>query len=123
MPAIICESRAGLTPAIKAALAWELTEVARIEFQSPVDVISVVFHDLEPENTYRSGKPTTETILVIHIREGRSDRAIQALMLGISATWSRITGDPEDHIELVVQQYPDKQVMRGGGRLPEAAQV
>lgn len=123
MPLMVCENRATLTPSVKAALATKLTEVAKTLFQTPVDLISVVFHDLPPENTYRSGVPTNETMIICYIREGRSHGAIESLMKAISATWSEITGDSEGHIEVAVQQIPDKFTMRGGGRLPEAARV
>ncbi|TGS65607.1 hypothetical protein EN844_19520 [Mesorhizobium sp. M3A.F.Ca.ET.201.01.1.1] len=123
MPLMVCENRNTLTPLIKAALAKKLTDVAQVLFQTPDDLISVVFHDLPPENTYRSGKPTTETAIICYIREGRSHGAIEELMKAISATWSEITGDSEGHVEIAVQQLPDKFTMRGGGRLPEAARV
>lgn len=123
MPLIVCENRGTLTPSIKTSFAAKITEVAEALFQTPVDLISVVFHDLSPENTYRSGVPTTETIIICYIREGRSHGAIESLMKAISATWSEITGDSEGHIEVLVQQIPDKFTMRGGGRLPEAARV
>ena len=123
MPLIVCENRAALAPATKTAIATRITDVARKQFQSPADLISVVFHDLPPENSFRSGKPTTETVIICHIREGRSDGAIQSLMKAISMTWSDITGDSEDHIEIAVQQYQAKFTMRGGDRLPEAPRV
>jgi phenylpyruvate tautomerase PptA (4-oxalocrotonate tautomerase family) len=119
MPVIQCENRAGLAPDVKAKLADEITAVVRDIIKSPMDLISVIFHDLPPESTYRSGVPTDETLIFAHIRAGRSDEAIQSLLKSISETWSRITGDSEDNIELSVQQYPAKFTMRGGQRLPE----
>jgi phenylpyruvate tautomerase PptA (4-oxalocrotonate tautomerase family) len=120
---LVCENRAALKPSTKASLAQRLTDVSEKLFQTPADLISVVFHDLPPESTYRSGHPTTETVIICYIREGRSSGAIESLMKAISATWSEITGDSEGHIEIVVQQIPDQFTMRGGGRLPEAARV
>lgn len=123
MPLLVCENRAALTASTKASLARTLTDVAQRLFQTPDDLISVVFHDLPPESTYRSGKPTNETVIIVYIREGRSSVAIESLMKAISATWSEITGDSERHIEIVVQELPDHLTMRGGGRLPAAARV
>ncbi|CDR04348.1 tautomerase family protein [Streptomyces iranensis] len=119
MPVIQCENRAGFAPDVKAKLADEITAVVRDVIKSPMDLISVIFHDLPPESTYRSGAPTDETLIFAHIRAGRSDEAIQSLLKSISEAWSRITGDSEDNIELAVQQYPAKFTMRGGRRLPE----
>ncbi|MEV6029369.1 tautomerase family protein [Streptomyces sp. NPDC052036] len=119
MPIVMVENRSGLTPEIKARLASDITDVVREVIKSPMDLISVVFHDLTPDSSYRSGVSTTETLIIAHIRAGRSDEAIERLLKGISQSWSRITGDSEDHIELAAAEYPAKRTMRGGVRLPE----
>jgi phenylpyruvate tautomerase PptA (4-oxalocrotonate tautomerase family) len=119
MPAFICEIRSGLKPAIKAQLAREITDVVNEIIKSPFDLISVIFHDLREEDTYRSGKYTTDTLILGHIRKGRTDAAVQRLGLAISATWSRITGISEQDIEVLIQEYPAKFTFRGGERLPE----
>jgi phenylpyruvate tautomerase PptA (4-oxalocrotonate tautomerase family) len=119
MPIIACENRSGLSLDIKSRLAKEITAAVQDAIKSPLDLISVIFHDLPAESTYRSGVPTSETLIICHIREGRTDGAIQGLLAGVSTAWSRITGVSEDEIELAVQQYPAKFTMRGGVRLPE----
>jgi len=119
VPIIACENRSGLELEIKSKLAKEITSAVQDAIKSPLDLISVIFHDLPAENTYRSGLPTTETLIICHIREGRTDGAIQSLLKGVSGVWSRITGISENQIELAVQQYPAKFTMRGGVRLPE----
>jgi phenylpyruvate tautomerase PptA (4-oxalocrotonate tautomerase family) len=119
MPAFICETRAGLDPAIKAKLARDITDVVNEIIKSPFDLISVIFHDLQGEDTYRSGDHTTDTLILGHIRTGRTDGAVQRLGLAISATWSRITGVSEDDVEVLIQEYPAKFTFRGGERLPE----
>jgi phenylpyruvate tautomerase PptA (4-oxalocrotonate tautomerase family) len=119
MPVIACENRAGLAPEVKARLASEITDVVREVIKSPLDLISVVFHDLDPASSYRSGERTEETLIFCHIRAGRSDEAIERLLAGVSQAWSRLTGDSEGNVELAVVQYPAKHTMRGGVRLPE----
>ena len=119
MPVIQVENRVGLPPAMKAELASAITDVVRDVIRSPMDLISVVFHDLTPENTYRSGAATGETLIFCHIRAGRSDAAIHALLDRVSGTWSRLTGDSQDTVEVVVSQYPARHTMRGGKLLPE----
>ena len=123
MPIIVVENRAALTPEIKAQLAGAITEVVQDVIKSPLDLISVVFHDLAPENTYRSGDRSEETSIICHIRAGRSDQVIHTLLERVSATWSQVTGDSEAAIELAVAQYPAKHTMRGGVRLPEPSSI
>ncbi|MGB7480336.1 MAG: tautomerase family protein [Burkholderiaceae bacterium] len=123
MPIIVCECRAGLDVDLKARIAKETTDVVREVIRSPLDLISVVFHDLPAESTYRSGLPTSDTLIFCHIRDGRSDAAVLALAKGVSAVWSRCTGTSEDNVEVAVQTYPARFVVRGGERLPEAPRV
>jgi phenylpyruvate tautomerase PptA (4-oxalocrotonate tautomerase family) len=123
MPIIVCECRTGLSAGTKANIANKVTDVVRSIILSPLDLISVVFHELRSENTYRSGLPTDETLIFCHIRDGRSDAAVLALAKGVSAAWSECTGDQEEHIEVAVQLYPAKYVVRGGEQLPEAPRV
>jgi phenylpyruvate tautomerase PptA (4-oxalocrotonate tautomerase family) len=123
MPVITCENRAGLAPATKAELAARITEEVQAAIRSPLDLVSVVFHDLPRENTYRSGAPTEDTLIFCHIRAGRSDEAVQDLVARVSRAWSQVTGDPEDCIEVVAGQYPARFTFRNGQRLPEPPYV
>ena len=123
MPAFICETRAGLSPDTKAKLAKTITDVVNDIIKSPFDLISVVFHDLRAEDTYRAGDLTTDTLIFGHIRQGRTDATVQKLGLAISATWSRITGVPESDIEVAIQEYPAKFTFRAGERLPEPPHI
>lgn len=119
MPIIECRNPAGLDEPAKAGLAAQITADVHATIRSPEDLISVTFDDLPEGSTYRHGARTTDTVIICHIRAGRSDEAIRRLMETISATWSRHTDTPEIHIELAVAQYPAKHTMRGGQRLPE----
>jgi phenylpyruvate tautomerase PptA (4-oxalocrotonate tautomerase family) len=123
MPVIICECKVGIEASVKAELASEFTKAIREIILSPLDLISVVFHESTSENTYRLGEPTSETLLFCHIRDGRSDGAILSLAKKVSLIWSTSTGQPEDEVEVLVTQYPAKFVVRGGERLPEAPRV
>jgi phenylpyruvate tautomerase PptA (4-oxalocrotonate tautomerase family) len=123
MPVIQVETRARLTGETKAELAADITGVVRDVIHSPMDLISVVFHDLAPDASYRSGTPTTETLIFCHIRSGRTESTIKSLLTRVSEAWSRISGDPETEIELVVAEYPARHTMRGGELLPEPPAV
>lgn len=123
MPIIVCENRAGLEAGLKAEIASKVTRAIEEIIRSPLDLISIVFHDLAPESTYRSGKPTADTLIFCHLRDGRSDGAILSLLKEVSAIWSACTGDAEDNIEVAAALYPARHVVRGGERLPEAPRV
>jgi len=79
MPVIVCECKVGIAPGVKARIATEITSAIREIILSPLHLISVVFHEATPENTYRSGEPTSETLIFCHIRDGRSDGAVLSL--------------------------------------------
>lgn len=119
MPIIVCENGAGISSDMKAKLASEITDAVHLTIQSPMDLITVYFHDLPASSRYRAGSAAADTVIFCHIRAGRSDEAIESLLARVSESWSRITGDPEDSIELAAAQYPAKHAMRGGARLPE----
>jgi phenylpyruvate tautomerase PptA (4-oxalocrotonate tautomerase family) len=123
MPVIVCECKVGIETGVKAKIATEITSAIREIILSPLDLISVVFHEATPENTYRSGEPTSETLIFCHIRDGRSDGAVLSLAKKVSSIWSSCTGASEDEVEVLVALYPAKYVVRGGERLPEAPRV
>ena len=123
MPIVVCECKLGIEPTVKAEIARRVTTAIREIILSPLDLISVVFHDTAAESSYRSGEPTSDTLIFCHLRDGRSDGAVLSLAKEVSAIWSACTGASEDHIEVAVALYPAKYVVRGGERLAEAPRV
>ncbi|WP_459572728.1 tautomerase family protein, partial [Cupriavidus sp. 8B] len=113
MPIIVCECKVGIEAGVKAKIASEFTSAIREIILSPLDLISVVFHEATPDNLYRSGEPTSETLIFCHIRDGRSDGAILSLAKKVSSIWSACTGATEDEVEVLVTLYPAKYVVRG----------
>ena len=123
MPAFVCEVRVGLDAATKAELARRMTEVVNEAILSDLDLISVIFHDLPPDSTFRGGVATHEAVIFGHIRKGRSPDAISQLGLGLSRIWSEVTGVSEDQIEIAIAEYPAAFTFRYGARLPEPPNV
>jgi phenylpyruvate tautomerase PptA (4-oxalocrotonate tautomerase family) len=119
MPVVVVEKKDPIGLKIKDQLALKITAVLRDVIKSPDDLISVVFHELPPDNTYRAGQRTDEALIFVHIRSGRSDEVVLSLLEAITDVWTGVTGEPDDAIELVVLQHPAKWVMRGRARLPE----
>jgi phenylpyruvate tautomerase PptA (4-oxalocrotonate tautomerase family) len=123
MPFFVVESQIGLTAETKAKLASEITRLTHDIIESELDLISVMFHDLPPDSTYRAGQPTKEAVLLGYIRKGRKLETVQRLALSISKCWSEITGMSENEIELAIAEYPAEVTFRYGARLPEPSYV
>ena len=123
MPAFVCEVRVGLGASTKAELARRLTEFVNEVILSDLDLISVIFHDLPADNTFRAGVATHEAVIFGHIRKGRSTEAVSRLGLGLSRIWSEVTGMSEDQVEIAICEYPAASTFRYGARLPEPPTV
>ena len=119
MPLIICNTRAGMDRALKAKVASAITEVVHETIKSDYYHISVLFNDLASESSYVAGKPGSDTIIVCNIRVGRSDNAVKTLSQRISDTWHELTGQSEKEIEVAVQEFQAKFVVRGGKPMPD----
>ena len=119
MPLIICNTRAGMDGSLKARVASAITEVVHATIKSDYYHISVLFNDLASESSYVAGKPGSDTIIVCNIRIGRSDNAVKTLSQRISDTWHEMTGQSEEEIEVAVQEFQGKFVVRGGKPMPD----
>ena len=119
MPHIICNTRAGMDCTLKAKVASAITEVVHETIKSDFYHISVLFNDLAPESSYVGGKPGRDTIIVCNIRAGRSDHAVKTLSQRISDTWHEMTGQSENEIEVAIQEFQGKFVVRGGKPMPD----
>jgi phenylpyruvate tautomerase PptA (4-oxalocrotonate tautomerase family) len=119
VPHIICNTRAGMDGALKAKVASAITEVVHQTIKSDYYHISVLFNELAPDSIYVAGKPGSDTIIVCNIRVGRSDHAVKTLSQRISDTWHEITGQAEKEIEVAIQEFQGKFVVRGGKPMPD----
>jgi len=119
VPLIICNTRAGMDCALKAKVASAITEVVHETIKSDYYHISVLFNDLASEISYVAGKPGSDTIIVCNIRVGRSDNAVKTLSQRISDTWHELTGQSEKEIEVAVQEFQAKFVVREGKPMPD----
>jgi len=119
VPLIICNTRAGMDCALKAKVASAITEVVHETIKSDYYHISVLFNDLASESSYVAGKPGSDTIIVCNIRVGRSDNAVKTLSQRISDTWHELTGQSEKEIEVAVQEFQAKFVVREGKPMPD----
>jgi phenylpyruvate tautomerase PptA (4-oxalocrotonate tautomerase family) len=119
MPIMICETAQRLESAIRKDLAKSITESVHDVIGSDLDLISVVFHELEQDQIWLAGEPSQDVLILCYIRAGRPMPLKTELALRVSAAWHKIAGTSEDAIEVAVIEAPAAQTARGGRRLPE----
>ncbi len=108
-----------LSPEIKAAIAKEITRI-HIEWTSAPDAfVNVVFSDLPLGSHYLAGAVRENgTLINAIVRAGQTLETRHALLKSLSATWSRLTGQPERNLILKVDEVDPATVMEAGLILP-----
>ncbi len=119
MPIMICETAQRLEATTRHAVAKSITESVQDVIGSDPDLISVVFHELRPDQIWLAGQPSQDVLILCYIRAGRPMALKTELALRVSAAWHDAVGTPEDAIEVAVIEAPAAQTVRGGQRLPE----
>ncbi|SDN28024.1 tautomerase family protein [Afipia sp. GAS231] len=119
MPIMVCETAQRLDKPKRAALAKSITQSVHEVIGSDLDLISVVFHELEQDQIWLAGQPSQDALILCYIRAGRPVALKTELALRVSAAWHKVAGTPEDAIEVAVIEAPAAQTVRGGKRLPE----
>lgn len=71
MPIMICETAQRLESATRKALAKSITESVHDVIGSDLDLISVVFHELEQDQIWLAGEPSQDVLILCYIRAGR----------------------------------------------------
>jgi phenylpyruvate tautomerase PptA (4-oxalocrotonate tautomerase family) len=119
MPIMICESAQRLDSDTRRSVAESITESVHDVIGSDLNLISVVLHELGPDQIWLAGKPSQDVLILCYIRSGRPVQLKTDLALRVSAAWHNAVGTPEDAIEVAVIEAPAAQTVRGGRRLPE----
>jgi phenylpyruvate tautomerase PptA (4-oxalocrotonate tautomerase family) len=119
MPIMICETAQRLDPAIRQTVAKSITESVHDVIGSDLDLISVVFHELEQDQIWLAGQPSQDVLILCYIRAGRPMALKTELALRVSAAWHQAVGTAKEAIEVAVIEAPAAQTVRGGKRLPE----
>ena len=121
MPMYQCFAPAGTVPdAVRPQIAKEITRLHVEATNAPPSFVHVIILDVPPGAHYTAGKPDTHTTLISGtIRAGRSLAVRQNLMKAISQSWSRLTGQPEEHLLINITEVEASTVMEVGLILPE----
>ena len=90
MPIMICETAQRLESAIRKDLAKSITESVHDVIGSDLDLISVVFHELEQDQIWLAGEPSQDVLILCYIRAGRPMALKTELALRVSAAWHKI---------------------------------
>ena len=121
MPMYQCMTPAGTVPdAVRPQIAKEITRCHVEATNAPPSFVHVIILDTPPGVHYTAGELDTHTTLISGtIRAGRSLAVRQNLMKAISQSWSRLTGQPEEHLLINITEVEASTVMEVGLILPE----
>jgi|GEM_PF-1239167 len=119
MPIMVCETAQSLDKPKRTALANAITDAVHEVIGSDLNLISVVLHELKEDQIWLAGQPSQDALILCYIRGGRPMALKTELALRVSDAWHKVTGTPEDAIEVAVIEAPAAQTVRGGKRLPE----
>ena len=120
MPIYQCVTSQTLSPELKAAIAKEFTRI-HVEFTAaPEPFVNIVFSDL-PLGSHYLGRSVREdgTLINAIVRAGRPLETRQALLKALSASWSRLTGQPERNLVLRVEEADAATILEAGLVMPQ----
>ena len=119
MPIYQCNTSKPLSPETKAAIAEEITRIHIAFTGGPEAFVNVVFSDL-PSGSHYLGRSVREngTLINAIVRAGRPLETRQALLKALSASWSRLTGQPEQNLVLRVEEADAATILEAGLVMP-----
>jgi phenylpyruvate tautomerase PptA (4-oxalocrotonate tautomerase family) len=103
----------------KASVAAEITKIHSTVTGAPTAFVHVVFHELPATNVFSDSAPSHPLLITGLTRAGRADREKAQLAQDVSAASSRLTGIPEAHILVIIEDTPARFAVEGGRILPE----
>jgi phenylpyruvate tautomerase PptA (4-oxalocrotonate tautomerase family) len=75
MPIMFCETAQRLDNPKRTALAKSITQAVHEVIGSDLNLISVVFHELEQDQIWLAGQTSQDALILCYIRGGASDGA------------------------------------------------
>lgn len=120
MPLYQCYSPKGLlSESAKAQIADEITTIHTYATGAPESYVSVVFHDIADGDCFVARKPSTHSYLLGTIRHGRDLETRQSMLRDLSRMWTRVTGQSEAELLVVLTEADPANAMEAGLILPE----
>jgi phenylpyruvate tautomerase PptA (4-oxalocrotonate tautomerase family) len=123
MPVYQCYSPRGrLTASAKAQIADEITTIHTNATAAPELYVNVLFHEIEEGDCYVGRKPAGHSYLFGAIRHGRDLETRQGMLGELSRMWTRVTGQSEAELLVVLTEADPANAMEAGLILPEPGQ-
>jgi phenylpyruvate tautomerase PptA (4-oxalocrotonate tautomerase family) len=120
MPIYQCWSPDGLlTGSAKATVAAEVTRI-HCEFTgAPASFVNVLFHRVNNGECFVAGEITSRSYISGVIRHGRTLDTRQKMLRELSQMWTKVTGQPETELILVLHEIDPANSIEAGLIVPE----
>jgi phenylpyruvate tautomerase PptA (4-oxalocrotonate tautomerase family) len=123
MPLYQCYSPAGLlTKSMKAQIADEITTIHTDATGAPELYVNVLFHEIAEGDCFVARKESRHSYLWGAIRRGRDLETRQTILRQLSEMWTRLTGQSEGELMVVLAESDPANAMEAGLILPESGQ-
>lgn len=120
MPVYQCYSPKGLlTQSAKAEIADEITTIHTNATGAPELYVNVLFHEIAEGDCFVARKPAGHSYLFGAIRHGRDLETRQGMLRDLSQMWTRVTGQSEAELLVVLNESDPANAMEAGLILPE----
>jgi phenylpyruvate tautomerase PptA (4-oxalocrotonate tautomerase family) len=120
MPVFQCHSPKGLlTKSAKAKIAEEMTSMYCNATGGPEQWVHVLFREIPEGECFTAGKPATDSYVFGIIRHGRDLETRRAMLRQLSQIWTRITGQSEADLWVLLSEIDHTNVLEAGLFMPE----
>jgi phenylpyruvate tautomerase PptA (4-oxalocrotonate tautomerase family) len=120
MPLYQCYSPAGLlTRSVKARIADEITTIHTGATGAPELYVNVLFHEIAEGDCFVARQESRHSYLLGAIRHGRDLETRQTMLRKLSEMWTRLTGQSEGELLVVLAESDPANAMEAGLILPE----
>jgi phenylpyruvate tautomerase PptA (4-oxalocrotonate tautomerase family) len=115
MPLYRCTSPAGLLDdGMRVGIAEEITRLHTEATGAPAAFVNVLILQREPGMYFTAGQPSSNSIIVGQIRQGRDLSVRQALLSSLSQMWTRFTGQRSAQLIIALKETPSENVLEAG---------
>lgn len=123
MPIYQCISPEGLLDqSTRATVAEEITRIHCAAAGVPPSFVNVIFLDVPKGRYFVAGKPSGHSVLSGAIRVGRDLATRQRILRELSQMWTRLTGQTEGELLILLWENPPENVMEAGLIFPALGQ-
>jgi phenylpyruvate tautomerase PptA (4-oxalocrotonate tautomerase family) len=107
---------------LRRRVAGEITRIHTEHTGAPELFVNVLFQDLPEGRLFTAGEPSSTTIVLGQVREGRELAVRQAMLRDLAEMWTRETGQPGGELLMGIQEVDPRAAMEGGLIMPAAGE-